>query len=375
MAKDLYEILGVSRDAKADEIKKAYRKLARKYHPDVNPGDASAEKRFKEISEAYGILSDPKKRAQYDQFGKGFFSSDNARQYHRSNPFEGIDFDFFGRPDSQQAPGSFRDFFKDIFSQQGTGGHPGPRDGADVNYNLTVSFLDAYRGVTTEIKIRSETVCTRCQGSGIEPGSRPQSCPHCRGTGQQEASSGPFRVSQPCSYCSGSGKIPGQPCSACHGNGSVPGTQTIKVKIPPGVDSGSRIRVAGKGRAGTRGGKPGDLFITVKVTDHPFFKRSGKNIVLEMPISIKEALLGARIRVPTPDGSVKMTIPPACDVDKTFRIPGKGFPALRGGKNGDVLIKVRIVSPKHVKEQAKDLIREFDRINPYNPREGMDRFD
>ncbi|MBN1880353.1 molecular chaperone DnaJ [bacterium] len=372
MKKDLYKILGVPKTADEAEIKKAYRKLARKHHPDVNPGDKSSEDRFKEISEAYAVLSDKQRRAQYDEMGENYFRQTNTgNNSARGNPFEGIDFDFmggFGR--KQQDPGSFRDFFRDIFGQR-EAAQQGPDPGQDVHYNLEIDFLDAYRGVTTELQLQTGMPCPKCGGSGDEPGSRRTTCPACNGSGQILTANGPFRMSQPCPKCGGTGIASTTKCAQCRGIGTVPSNQSIKVKIPVGVETGSKVRVAGKGSGGRRGGPPGDLIITVKVTEHHYFKRSGKNILLEIPISISEALLGARIQIPTPGGSVKMTIPPACNVDQVFRLAGKGFQDIRGGKPGDLMIKVRIVTPPQVRESAKDLIREFDRMNPYHPRKGM----
>lgn len=370
MAQDLYKLLGVSRDASAAEIKKAFRKLARKYHPDVNPGDKKAEKRFKEISDAYQILSDKQKRAQYDQFGAGFFNSGRGANPGGGNPFQGFDFESFGAGGGA-GHGSFKDFFRDIFHQRGNQEQVTPRKGSDLTTSLKIPFLDAYKGVTTTVRLQTGSTCNSCHGKGVKPGSAPQTCPSCYGSGQSQAMSGPFRVSQPCATCQGTGQVPGQSCSSCGGSGVVPGNQKITVKIPPGVDTGSRVRVAGKGNPGTRGGPPGDLFISIQVMDHPLFIRNGKNIELEIPISVSEALLGARIQVPTPENSIKMTIPPACNVDKVYRIPNKGFPDLRGGKRGDMMVRVKIVAPDRIPEDAKDLIREFERVVPHNPREGL----
>ncbi|MCD4653622.1 molecular chaperone DnaJ [bacterium] len=369
MAKDLYKILGVKRDATGKEIKKAFRKLARKFHPDVNPGDKVAERKFKELSDAYNLLSNPKKRAQYDQFGSEYFSRNQHGNPGRTNPFEGIDFDFFGRNDTRQSQGNFKDFFRDIFNQRGSM-DSGPRAGTDLNYNLTISFNDAYLGITNEVRLKTDYSCSECAGTGVQPGSGQHVCPDCNGTGQTQTASGPFKVSQICGRCGGSGSI-GQVCSTCNGTGVISGTQTIQVKIPAGVDTGSRVRVSGKGNPGIRGGHSGDLYINIRVTKHPFFKRSGNNIIINIPISVSESILGARILVPTPDGSVKMTIPPGCDVAKMYRIAGKGFPVLRGGKRGDIMVNVKIVSPGYIPDNAKDLVREFARIVPHNPREGM----
>lgn len=369
---DYYKILGVDKTASAADIKKAYRKLARKYHPDVNPGNTSAEERFKKISDAYSVLSDPKKRAEYDEFGSGYFKQAGQGQaYSTGNPFEGFDFNFSqaGTHD-RQGPGSFRDFFRDIFSRE----EPvqrGPVQGQDIHYNLEISFMDAFRGITTELQLQIPTVCDRCNGDGNEPGTPVQTCPVCHGTGQVQSASGPFKVAHVCPNCKGSGKVHAVKCHKCQGKGFVSQMQKIRVKIPAGVDTGSKVRVAGKGQPGENGGPSGDIIITVNVKEHTYFKRSGKNIMLEIPITVSEALLGARISIPTPGGMVKMTVPPACNVDQTFRLPGKGFQDIKGGKTGDLMVKVRIVAPSQVREDAKNLIREFDRLNHYEPRKGM----
>lgn len=369
---DYYKILGVDKKASAADIKKAYRKLARKYHPDVNPGNTAAEERFKKISDAYSVLSDPKKRAEYDEFGSGYFRQPGQSQaYSGGNPFEGFDFNFSqtGRHD-QQGPGNFRDFFRDIFGREESV-RRGPVQGQDIHYNLEVSFMDAFRGVTTELQLQAPTVCDRCNGDGNEPGTSAQTCPVCQGTGQVESATGPFKVAHACPNCKGSGKVNVAKCQKCHGKGFVPQMQRIRVKIPAGVDTGSKVRVAGKGHPGENGGSAGDIIISINVKEHPYFKRSGKNIMLEIPITVSEALLGARISIPTPGGMVKMTIPPACNVDQTFRLSGKGFQDIKGGKTGDLMVKVKIVSPPQVREDVKDLIREFDRLNHYEPRKGM----
>jgi molecular chaperone DnaJ len=372
MAKDLYKILGVSKTATDPEIKKAYRKLARKFHPDVNPGNKTAEERFKEVSDAYAVLSDSKKRAEYDEFGDSFFRQSGSHQRTpQGNPFEGFDFDFAtAHAQQEQGPGSFRDFFRDVFTKKETFREETYK-GEDLHYSLEVSFLDAFRGVIKDLSIQSAVTCSLCNGQGYAKINSPDTCPVCRGTGQIQSNTGPFRISQPCNNCDGTGKMRGARCQDCKGTGIKPGVQNIKVKIPPGVDSGSRIRVAGKGLPGKMGNQPGDLILTVKVSEHPFFKRNGKDVLLDIPISISEAVIGARIQIPTPGGSVKMTIPPACNVDRVFRLPGKGFQDIRGGKIGDVLVKVRILAPPHVHESAKELLREFDRVNPHHPRKGM----
>ncbi len=374
MAKDFYEILGVSRKSTQDEIRKAYRKLARKYHPDVNPGDKSAEEKFKEISEAYKVLSDADKRAKYDQFGNAFFNQGTSRsQAGGQNPFEGFDFSDFGSGNFRGAEtGSFRDIFRDIFS--GGVGHDTAdfsSRGEDIHHSVDISFQEAVEGVTLKLSIQKFETCHACHGSGQASGGVATSCPVCNGSGRQVISKGPLRFNQTCSYCKGTGKVNTTPCSVCHGRGAVARLKKVSVKIPAGVDTGSKIRLAGQGGPGKNGGEPGDLFISVKVRPHPYFKRSGKNLLLDVPISVPEALLGARIMIPTINGKVKMTIPPCTASNTTFRVNGKGIPDLKGGPTGALLVTVQIVPPPRLDEAAKEQIREFARKVPYDPREGI----
>ncbi len=370
MAKDYYKILGLKRTASEDEIKKVYRKLARKYHPDVNPGDASSEEKFKSISEAYHVLGDPEKRKQYDQFGSDVFSGNQQG----GNPFAGFDFSQFERGGGSGG-GSFRDFFSDIFSQSPQEESRVPRKGADTHHSIEISFLDASRGISTRLNLQGHENCQNCNGTGQSWGGKNEVCPVCHGAGEVTMTKGPLRFQQPCDRCRGSGNVNATPCQFCHGRGMVPKSSNITVKIPPGVDTGSRIRVAGKGAPGRHGGPPGDLFITVRVAPHSYFKRSGKNLLLDIPISISEALLGARILIPTLESKVKMTIPPGTSGNRVFRLTGKGFPDLKKGKPGDLMVTVHIESPGNIPEKAKDLIREFERINPHNPRERMFTFE
>jgi molecular chaperone DnaJ len=376
MAENLYKILGVDKNASSSDIKKAYRKLARKYHPDVNPGNQSAEEKFKKISDAYAVLSDPEKRSRYDEYGSAVLGQNSQTGSRtRTNPFEGIDFDFFSNASTEkQGHETFRDFFRDMFGRQ-QAPHQTPKKGDDIHYNQEVTFLDAYRGVTTELQLQSPVSCDACDGQGYDSRKPPKTCPTCNGSGQIQSAPGPLNVSRVCHTCNGTGKTTGSKCSKCGGRGYFLSRQKVRVKIPAGVDTGSKVRVSGKGYPGEFGGQNGDVIITIRVKEHPYFKRNGKNISLDIPISISEALLGARIQIPTPLSSVKMTVPPACNVDQVFRITGKGFQDIRGGKTGDLLVKVRIVTPPKVCDESKSLIREFERLNPYNPRKGMFEFD
>ena len=372
MAKDFYEILGVKKNAKTDEIRKAYRKLARKYHPDVNPGNKTAETKFKEISEAYHVLSDAEKRKKYDQFGSAFFSKNSGPQYSNGNPFDGFNFSGFSEDLNSGSRGgnSFRDLFEDIFSQaqKSKQQQSQPQKGRDIEHALELSYEDAAKGISAQLMIQGYDRCQECGGSGQDSSGQVRKCQACNGSGQQNVSKGPLRFTQVCRKCRGTGEESASPCKICHGKGSVPKSKKITAKIPAGVDTGSRIRLAGQGEPGTNKGPDGDLFITIKLRPHAYFKRSGKNLLLEIPISTTEAILGARILIPTLDGEIKMTIPPGTNGGKVFRIKGKGFPDLRNNNPGDLLVEVQIFPPKNLTDQAKNLIREFERLTEFSPR-------
>ncbi len=338
--KEYYDILGVNKDDSTDEIKKAYRKLARKYHPDLNPGDKAKEKQFKEVNEAYEILSDPKKREEYDQFGKASFEG--------AQGFEGFrDQDFgFGADD----------LFSDIFS---TFRHDEvPMKGADLATSLDISLEEAFRGATKSMNLTREVSCRTCGGSGAESS---QICSRCKGTGSVKQSRGVFRLSQPCSSCKGQGKTVTKVCSSCQGRGSTPSTGTVKVKIPPGADTGSRLRLKGMGGAGRKGGPPGDLYIELSVKPHPVFTRSGTSVYVDVPVTFKDAVLGGKIKVPTLDGSVTMTLPQGTDSGKKFKLKGKGIPSRKTGVRGDEFAVIKIIVPKHVDEKTKEALLEVEK--------------
>ncbi len=371
--KDYYEILGVSRNAADDEIKKAYRKLAHKYHPDVNPGDNKAEARFKEISESYSVLGDKKKRASYDQFGHDGFKSgfDPFRAYTRSGPGpQGFDFSGF---DFQRGSGDFGDLggiFGDIFGKGQKRKQREPSRGGDLNYSMEIEFEEAVKGVTTQISMQRLSQCPDCQGSGIRPGSRKHSCPDCGGSGQARISQGFMNVTQACRRCGGSGQVIGSPCQKCRGEGRVRKSERISVKVPPGVDNGSNLRLAGKGDAGKNGRPPGDLYISIKVRPHPLFTRKEDDIYLEVPVTITEAALGARIQIPTISGPTTMTLPPGTQGGQKLRLQKKGVPKLKGKARGDQYVVVKIVPPKKLSRRSRELLQEFEEINPDNPRAG-----
>lgn len=354
---DYYKILGVPRDAKPEEIKKAYRRLARKYHPDLNPGKES-EEQFKKISEAFDVLSEPKKREVYDRYGT--YSEAAERMADQGGP--GFDFSSFGGS-------SFRDIFAELFGgARGAGGGRAPQAqperGEDIEYPLSISFDEAVRGLTTNLTYSRGEACPSCNGGGNGRGS--VVCTTCRGTGTRQGVPGTA-----CQTCGGTGRL-AAPCDTCRGRGTVERRETLRnVKIPPGVDTGSRVRVAGKGNAGKRGGPPGDLFIVTKVADHPFFTRKGNNLYCTIPVTVPEAALGAKIEVPTIDGPTMMRIPPGTQSGQKFRLRERGVPSLRGNARGDQFVEVRIVLPQVISEETKKVLAEYARLNPDNPRANL----
>lgn len=355
---DYYKLLGVPRNAKPDDIKKAYRKLARQYHPDVNPGNANSEDRFKQISEAFEVLSDPKKREIYDSYG---YYSEQAASAGARGPI--FDFANFGAA-------NFRDIFSEIFSNvrpQNNQARHQPTRGGDLEYALSLTFEQAMQGVTKTIEVDRNEVCAACQGLG-ETNNLTVACSSCNGTGQQTRRIG--GVSK-CPSCSGSGKV-AAPCSTCKGAGVVPKRESIAAKIPAGVDRGSRVRVPGKGHAGVLGGQPGDLYIITNVSDHQYFKRQGDNIYCTIPITVPEAALGAKIEVPTVDGKALLKVPAGTQSGQRFRLRERGAPSLRGGGiRGDQFVEVKITLPAVISEETKEMLQQFARHNKENPRAEM----
>ncbi|HET8653250.1 MAG TPA: molecular chaperone DnaJ [Gaiellaceae bacterium] len=353
-AKDLYAALGVSKGASADEIKKAYRKLARQYHPDKNPGDAEAEARFKEVQTAYDVLSDPEKRKAYDQFG----SSDGRRGFDPRGG--GFDFGNFDVGDL----GDLGDLFGGIFGRGRGGAQQRSRAerGADLEVEVNLSFEDSLRGIETRIPVEVETACRECGGSGAKPGTSPKVCPECRGRGVTSESQGLFALSQPCPRCRGNGTVIEDPCPHCRGTGRERRTKRYTVKIPAGVKDGTRIRVKGKGEAGIGGGPAGDLHVVTRVADSPVYQRRGADLVVEVPVSLADAALGTEVEVPTPEGAVSLKVPAGSEHGKLLRIKGRGAPRLKGGK-GDVLARLRLEVPKKLNKKQRELLEELRKVS------------
>jgi len=365
MAKDYYQVLGVERKASQAEIKKAYRKLARKYHPDLNPGDKSAEAKFKEIQEAYSVLSDPKKKSEYDQFGfVGGIPPGGGPEGARTSGFEGFDFSDFGTS-------SFRDFFENIFG--GTSRQPQirPEKGEDLLYTMKIGFEDAIHGLETKIRLNRMVHCSNCQGTGTVQKGTERRCPACGGSGRTYMQRGFMKFSTTCATCGGSGILKGEECPTCRGQGLVPKTELINVRIPGGVDSGSKVRIGGKGNAGRNGGPPGDLFISIEVAPHSLFRREGSNVYLKLPITVPEATLGAKIVVPTLFGPTTIKIPPGTRSGQKFRLKEKGAPVPGRRGKGDQFVEVTIVPPPFNDQRIRELMKELEKVSGQNPREKM----
>ena len=345
--RDYYEVLGVAKNASDEEIKKAYRKLAMKFHPDRNPDDKGTEEKFKEAKLAYEILSDSDKRAAYDQFG-----------HAGVDPQAGMGGGFGG--------GGFSDAFSDIFGDIFGGGSRRERvyRGADLRYNLEISLEEAARGTETKIRIPTLEECGTCHGSGAKPGTTPTTCSTCGGHGQVRIQQGLFSVQQTCPRCSGTGKMVSDPCPSCHGEGRVKKHKTLSVKIPSGVDNGDRIRLGGEGEAGVNGGPPGDLYVVVHLKEHPVFKRHGDDLHCEMPISFATAALGGEIEIPTLDGHAKIKIPSETQSGKVFRLRGKGIKGVRSHAPGDLLCHMMVETPVNLSERQRELLREFESLSP-----------
>jgi molecular chaperone DnaJ len=342
--RDYYEVLGVSRNADAEELKKAFRRLALKYHPDRNAGDPEAAEKFKEITEAYDVLSDPEKRQRYDRYGHA--GLEGVRMPDFSNPQSA--FDLFG------------DLFSDLFG--GSRLRSGPRAGRDLLYELELSLPEAARGCKRTLTFPREELCPDCRGSGSQPGTRPAPCRYCRGQGVIIRSQGFFRIQQTCRACGGSGAVIVDPCAACHGRGRVRVQRTVEVTIPPGVDTGSQLALRGEGEAGEPGAPRGDLIVEIHVREHPIFKREGDNLICQVPITFSQAALGGPIEVPTLEGPMTYHLKRGVQSGETIRIPGKGVPNLQTRRPGDLLVVLLVETPRHLTKRQEELFRELAEI-------------
>jgi molecular chaperone DnaJ len=351
MAKqDFYEVLGVTRSASADDLKRAYRKLAMQYHPDRNAGDKTAEQKFKDISEAYDVLKDDQKRAAYDRFGHAAFEQGSRGPG---------DFGFTGG-----FSGGFADIFDEMFGDfmGGRRGQNGPSRGSDLRYNLEITLEECFRGKQTTIRVPNLVACDQCHGSGAETGSKPITCPTCHGRGRLRSQQGFFTVERTCASCQGAGRVIDKPCRACAGQGRVRREKTLSVNIPPGVEDGTRIRLAGEGEVGVRGAPAGDLFIFITVAAHPIFQRDGANIHCRVPISITTAALGGSIEVPSVDGSrSRVNVPAGTQSGHQFRLRGKGMSVLRSSLRGDMYIEAVVETPVNLSKRQQELLREFEK--------------
>jgi molecular chaperone DnaJ len=373
---DYYDLLGVARKAPVKEIRAAYRKLARKYHPDLNPGDKSAEEQFKQIQEAYEVLSDTKKRQLFDQFGFNVPGAGGGPGPGGGQPgaspqdihFDFGGFDFGGSPSGAGGGTSFRDLFSQVFrGANAAQAEPEREPGTDLEYQIDITFGEAMRGTVKKLSFTRLDVCNFCHGSGAAPGEE-KTCPTCNGSGQVTQVSGKMRFQVTCSRCAGRGKLR-TICRNCGGEGRVQRVDTLDVRIPPGAQTGSRVRVAGRGNAGVLGGPPGDLYIVMKVEPHPFFERRGDDLYTVVPVTVSEASLGAKVEVPTIDGRSQVRIPPGTNCGKKLRLREKGAPSSRhSGKRGDQIVEVQVVVPKPEDERVRNLLKELDKIDHEDPR-------
>ncbi len=372
---DYYELLGVPRKASVKDIRSAFRKLARKYHPDLNPGDKAAEEKFKQIQEAYDVLSDSKKRQMYDQYG--FYSENLPPGGYPGGPGAGepgVNFDFggfdFGGGTGTAGGGtSFRDLFSQFFGgRSGVATEPEHEPGGDLEYQIEIDFWDAVRGAVKKLSITRLDSCETCHGTGAI--GSPQTCPTCHGTGSIQQAAGKMRFNVPCTRCGGTGKLR-TACRTCGGEGRVRRSETIDVRIPAGVANGGRVRVPGKGNAGTMGAPAGDLYLRVVVRPHAFFERRGNDLYTKVPVTVAEATLGAKIEVPTMDGRALVRIPPGTNSGKTLRLREKGVPSARNGARGDQYVEIQVVVPQPTDERVRTLMKDLEKVAPEDPRKDL----
>ena len=372
MAKrDFYDVLGVSKGASAEELKKAYRAKAKELHPDRNSDNPNAEAQFKEVNEAYDVLKDDNKKAAYDRYGHAAFEGGMGGGGGRGP----------GGPGQGDFASAFSDVFEDLFGDfmGGRGGGPGARQraarGSDLRYNLRVTLEEAFKGSQKTIQVPSSVSCDSCRGTGAEGGAEPVTCPTCSGMGKVRAQQGFFTVERTCPTCNGMGQIVKNPCKSCGGAGRVERERQLSVNIPPGVETGTRIRLAGEGEAGMRSGPSGDLYIFIEVREHPLFQRDGVNLFCRVPVSIATATLGGEVEVPTIDGGKsRVKVPPGTQTGKQLRLRSKGMPALRGGGTGDMLIELAVETPVNLTARQKELMKEFEQLSEQNNPEGSSFF-
>ncbi len=362
--KDLYKVLGVSKGASQEEIRRAYRRLARKYHPDANPDDKQAEERFKEIQHAYEVLSNPEKRREYDEGPRTFFGGASSRGAPFGAGARSADFS-----DLSDLFGGLGDIFGGASVRR-----ENSRKGEDVTVSVNLKFRDALNGITTRVSVPVEESCERCGGTGAAPGTYPRTCPECGGRGTRSRDQGFFAFSESCPRCGGEGTVIESPCPSCGGVGRVKRTRQVTVRIPAGAKDGTKIRVPGRGSAGRRGGPPGDLYVVTRVEKHPVFERRGDDFVVEVPVSFAEAALGSEIEVPRPDGgTVKLRLPPGTQDGKRFRVRGAGAPKLRSrsGERGDLIVRARLVVPKRLRKREREILEALQRERDENVREEL----
>ncbi len=379
--RDFYEILGVSKSASDDQIKKAYRKLARKWHPDINPGNKEAEQKFKEISMAYDVLRKPEKRKLYDEFGEeglqSGFDSEKAREYKKWTGFQQDSGDWKDKDRDFGRYQSYEDIYKDIYGDGENFYHEygdlyGSKSstGRDIEYDMEIDLVSSLKGFETELSMQKQKICERCGGIGVEPHSQEGLCLNCGGTGKVNVAQGPMKFTRTCPQCGGKGKT-GKPCSRCNGRGSFVDTERIRVNIPQGVKEGSRVRVAGKGEPGLGGGRPGDLYLIFHIKPHPFLKREGDHLYMEVPVSIGEAMAGGTITIPTFDGQVNLRIPPQSQSGQTLKLKGKGAVDAKTRKKGDLLVKLIVKVPKTKNSEILEAARKMEKYYNEDIRGGI----